>query len=175
MSHANYPITVCHIGVWPAMSFVWPSTSSSIQTVWTIQSASLFSLFAILNRTWYLSLLMSVWTQLSCVGFATTRPTLSFDLKRFRVLWIFKQNLIPWSIIRWGVRSKATLWSKLSQSNQSWFVYHTMLWERRGKHFSTKLISLFFINDTSLNLINHILQNFSKIYTTTTSHLKNVQ
>jgi hypothetical protein len=50
-------ITVCHVSIRSTMSSVQSSTSSSVRT---IQLASLFCLFAILNRTRYLSLLTSV-------------------------------------------------------------------------------------------------------------------
>ena len=56
-----------------------------------------FCMFVILNRMQYLSLPTSVWTQMTCVGFITMMPMLLFDLKWFRALWNFEQNLIPWS------------------------------------------------------------------------------
>ena len=56
-----------------------------------------FCLFDDLNRTRYLSHPTSVWTQMSCVGFMTTRPTHLFDLKQFWALWILRKIWSPGS------------------------------------------------------------------------------
>jgi len=89
------PIKNCHI---TSATSVYRLCHVSLYTLYGLHSqCPFFCLFDYSNRSQYISLSTSIWTQTSCVWFVTMRPTLSFNLNRFWALWIFEQNLIPWS------------------------------------------------------------------------------
>jgi hypothetical protein len=103
--------------------------SCHVSTIWMIQSSK-FCMFGKMNKSQYLSHMVSVWARSSCVGFVSMRPMHMYVLNRLCELWVLGLPG-PILVLRSNSRSErknVTLGGMKSSRRDRvwWWYYHSL-------------------------------------------------